>query len=359
MPVIEYPSLAPANLGALARDVWRLADNMNRIMVNLGAENFSESYRASLQKLEGSASVIDALQGLLSQGQIPTTRKVRDLLFTLEGAVNVSIAGVISNVDVLQGAVTSIQGDVTGLETDVGALQGEVSGLETDVGSLQTNVGDLQSDVSAAQLDIGTLQSAQGDMEGEITDLQNADATLSGDLQEQVNTLIAQISAVADNVEATAGSIIAQFEDKIATYVEENNIISLDADTTLEDLIASTIQQTAGEVLITLTEFVELSTAVGEFIAEFGTYFSYTANGLEIGLVGDGQSPVVARYANNRIEFALAGTETVLAWFGQDAGGAWGMHIDTAVVGKLSIGNAATGFMDVDMSSVGLTFRWR
>lgn len=159
--------------------------------------------------------------------------------------------------------------------------------------------------------------------------------------------------ASVDNVTASFNSLIEQTRNEITSYVEANFIAS-DSEMTLDEKISSMIQQTADQILITINTQASIVTELSEILAEFGTYFSFKENGLEIGKVGDGASPIIARLTNERLEFAIAGTDVVMAYISNNK-----LHINVAEIESLAIGDTNNGYVDFGMDPDGLALRWR
>jgi hypothetical protein len=88
----------------------------------------------------------------------------------------------------------------------------------------------------------------------------------------------------------------------------------------------------------------------------FNTYFKFTENGLEIGKTGDGASPIITRITNDRTEWVLAGTETVILYIDATTNK---LHINDAEVDTLSVGNDANGYIVFDMTSDGMFIKVR
>ncbi|MFZ5975203.1 MAG: hypothetical protein ACOYU3_07325 [Bacillota bacterium] len=164
------------------------------------------------------------------------------------------------------------------------------------------------------------------------------------------NSLLSQI----DNVTASFDVIIETLDNQIRTYVEEH-YIAADPGMTLDEKISSMIQQTADQIRL---EFETLATidvdSVNDLTVNFKTYIRFSEYGIEIGKQGDGASPIVTRITNERLEFAIAGTDVVVAYISNEK-----LHISMAEIDKLSIGNEVAGYVDFDMTADGLFIRWR
>ncbi len=177
---------------------------------------------------------------------------------------------------------------------------------------------------------------------------------MAGDVQQQYMTLRNSFISQVDNVMASFQSQVEVLDNTIRTYVAENYIAS-DPDMTLDEKISSMIRQTADQIRL---EFETLATidveGVNDLTLNFKTYIRFNEDGIEIGKVGDGASPIVARITNERLEFAIAGTDVVVAYISNDK-----LHISMAEIDKLSIGNNAVGYVDFDMTANGLFIRWR
>lgn len=186
--------------------------------------------------------------------------------------------------------------------------------------------------------------------------LDNGELAKTQNVRELYKTLRDTVFSNMDNITASFDSLVEQTEQEIRSYVEANFIAS-DPEMTLEETITSLIRQTADEIRLEFETIASLNAeAINELAVQFGTYFSFTDDGLEIGVVGDGGSSIVARITNERLEFAIAGTDVVLAYFD---GATNQLKINTAEIDSLSIGNDVSGYVDVNMSANGLFVNWR
>jgi hypothetical protein len=186
--------------------------------------------------------------------------------------------------------------------------------------------------------------------------LDNGELAKTQNVRDLYKTLRDTVFSNMDNITASFDSLVEQTEQEIRSYVEANFIAS-DPEMTLEETITSLIRQTADEIRLEFETIASLNAeAINELAVQFGTYFSFTDDGLEIGVVGDGGSSIVARITNERLEFAIAGTDVVLAYFD---GATNQLKINTAEIDSLSIGNDVSGYVDVNMSANGLFVNWR
>jgi len=164
-----------------------------------------------------------------------------------------------------------------------------------------------------------------------------------------------QITSVAEYQQVLTGQIETNYAD-LKAYVEAN-YIPTDPSMTLDEKISSMIAQTAEQIRI---EFNQLATINADNIdalsAKFGTYFNFSDTGFEIGKIGDSASKIVARFTNERMEFVVSGTDTVLAYVD---GASNKLKINLSEIGALSIGDDTNGYLDFDMQSTGLFIKWR
>lgn len=353
--LFELPSADVSNVLEISRYLYRMVDRLNSVLSNLNMENMASSYKTSIEKIQSTAEKMSELAGLMEKGEIARTRSVQSLVMNLGDNVNQQIVGVIQGINDVQDDVSGLQTQVGSIGTDVETLQTDVGGLQTNVNGVQQDISTLQTDVSGAQGAIAALQTAQADTDDAISTLQNEDQNLYGELEAQYNALSDAIFAEAEEIRATAGTMIEQSELGIRQYAEQT-FIAIDPEMTLEEKIASMIQQSADQIMLSFTQLAEIVDELNRYTAEFGTYFSFTAQGLEIGKVGDGASPIVTRITNERIEFALAGTDVVIAYIDAATNK---LNINSADIDHLAIGNAVHGYMDIDMGSNGLMVKWR
>ena len=180
-----------------------------------------------------------------------------------------------------------------------------------------------------------------------------ADAT---NVRRMYQELSDTIYATADNITASFNSLIEQTQNAITAYVEANYFAEAEG-IALQEQLTSAITQTADAIRLEFTTLATINAeSINDLALTFSTYFRYSEDGLEIGKLGDGASPVITRITNERIEWIIAGTEVVLFYID----GATGIgHLSMAEVGTLTIGDDANGYMDMDMDADGLSFRWR
>jgi len=184
--------------------------------------------------------------------------------------------------------------------------------------------------------------------------LDNKELAVTEDVLKDYETLRNTLISQMENVIAMFQSQIEQVDNAIRTYVEEHYIAS-DPDMTLDEKISSMVQQMADQIRFEFSTLASIDVdGVNELTANFKTYIRFSENGIEIGKVGDDASPIVARITNERLEFAIAGTDVVVAYISNDK-----LHISMAEIDKLSIGNEAVGYVDFDMTANGLFIRWR
>ena len=139
--------------------------------------------------------------------------------------------------------------------------------------------------------------------------LGNDELAKTKSVRDMYKTLRDSIVSSSTSITAAFNSLIEQTRSEIRSYVEANYITS-DPDMTLDEKISSMIQQTADQIRL---EFATLATidvdSVNDLALNFKTYIRFNENGMEIGKLGDGASPIVARLTNERLEFAIAGTD--------------------------------------------------
>lgn len=162
--------------------------------------------------------------------------------------------------------------------------------------------------------------------------------------------------STVENITASFNSLIEQTQSEITSYVEAN-FIAEDPQMTLEEKISSMIQQTADAIRLEFNTIANVNAeAINDLSVTLGLYFNFSETGLEIGRVGDGASSIVTRITNEKLEFIIAGTETVLAYFD---GATNKLKINMAEIDTLSLGNDVNGYVDIDMGATGLLFKWR
>ena len=181
----------------------------------------------------------------------------------------------------------------------------------------------------------------------------------SGNYQKDVKMLSDSIIASAGNVTASYESAIQKAKNEILSQVSAS-YYAADPNMSLEQKISSIFDQMADSItlsFITSTTITDLNDSITQLNTTFSTYFNFTADGLEIGKRGDGASPIIARLTNSQLQFVLVGSNVVIAYFDATTRR---MHIDTAEVTSISIGNSASGFADITMdATAGLLITWR
>jgi hypothetical protein len=249
------------------------------------------------------------------------------------------------NINLPSSTIKDINGIVHYLYTLAQALNEQINSL------------DAENMSAAYNSKLSTLTSAStkaAELAALLNDGSLAQTHTVRELYEEVK---ASIVSSAENVTAAYESMITQTQSAIEQYVQANYLTVAEG-ASLEEQITSIITQTADAIRLEFNTLAEINAdSINALALQFGTYFRFSETGLEIGKIGDGASPVVTRITNERIEWIIAGTETVLFYIDGATGVA---HLNIAEVGTLSIGDDASGYMDIDMSAIdGLSFRWR
>ena len=113
------------------------------------------------------------------------------------------------DIGTLQTDLGTAQGDIGTLQTDLGTAQGDIGTLQTDLGTAQGNIGTLQTDLGTAQGDIGTLQTGLGTAQGDIGTLD----TSVGDAESDVGTLQTNLVALQGLVGTVQGDVASHLGD--------------------------------------------------------------------------------------------------------------------------------------------------
>lgn len=220
--------------------------------------------------------------------------------------------------------------------------------LEVAMQSLDSE--NMSADYNGQMIDISSVSDKAKQL-AELLD--NDELAKTKNVREMYTTLRESIFATAENVTASFDSLIQQTDKSIKDYVEAHYYASEEG-VTLDKKITSTVEQQAEswEVRISSLETMDVG-AVKNLTQEFENYIRFTADGLTLGKQGDKGSAIEAKLTNTSLDFVLAGTDTVLASISSDR-----LHINTAEIDKLALGNAAHGYLDVDMEADGLFVRW-
>lgn len=223
--------------------------------------------------------------------------------------------------------------------------------LKSVLGDLDT--GNFTDDVADK---LNTMASVSEKAQKLADMLDKGDLAQTKDVRATYQALRDSVFSSMDNITASFDSLIEQAKNEITLYVE-GNFIASDPDMTLEERISSMIQQTADQIRLEFnTQATVTSETVNALALDFSTYFRFSESGFEIGRIGDGASPIVMRLTSERLEFIVAGTDVVLAYLD---GATNKLKINMAEIDQLSLGNNVSGYIDIDMTSEGLFFRWR
>lgn len=230
-----------------------------------------------------------------------------------------------------------------------------IAGLTENLKDVLNNLdeGNFNADVSQK---IGSISEASEKAQ-QLAELMNrGELAETRNVRDIYRALRDSVFASMDNITATFSTLIEQLNSEIRLYVE-GNFIAADPTMTLEERISSLISQTAEQIRFEFNTMATVNAdAINALSVTFGTYFRFSENGLEIGKTGDGASPVVTRITNTRIEWVVAGTDVVLFYIDGSTGKG---HLNMAEIDQLSLGNNVNGYVDIDMTSEGLFFRWR
>lgn len=144
--------------------------------------------------------------------------------------------------------------------------------------------------------------------------LDNGEIAQTGNVSTMYESLRDSVFSSMEDITASFDSLITQTQSEIRAYVQANYMGAAEG-ITLEENLTSMISQTAEQVRLEFNTRADINEqAIDAISVQFGTYFSYTDQGLEIGKTGEGASDIVTRITNERIEFAIRGTDTVIAY---------------------------------------------
>lgn len=181
--------------------------------------------------------------------------------------------------------------------------------------------------------------------------LDNNELAKTKNVRENFKELSDSISTTAQNVTASFDSAIEQTDKSIKDYVAAHYYAS-EEDMTLAKKISTTVEQQASSWEVRIATLEELDVgAVTQLTQDFETYIRFTSDGLTLGKQGG--SAIEAKLTNKSLDFVQAGTTDVLASISNDK-----LHINIAEIDRLSLGNEAHGYLDVDMEADGLFVRW-
>ena len=131
------------------------------------------------------------------------------VLDSLANATGPNLTSIQADISALQTGLGTAQGDIGTLQTGLGTAQGDIGTLQTGLGTAQGDVGTLQTDLGTAQGDIGTLQTDLGTAQGDIGTLD----TSLGDAESDVGTLQTDLVALQGLVGTVQGDVANHLGD--------------------------------------------------------------------------------------------------------------------------------------------------
>ena len=147
---------------------------------------------------------------------------------------------------------------------------------------------------------------------------------------------------------------IEQTDSSLRLIVEQAKTELNSALTGLESSLSSVITQTAKDIAFSFSEAKNYTVAatgeILEYINQIQSYQRFSADGLELGVLG---SPFKAKLGNTRLSFIQDGLE--VAYISNNR-----LYITEArIAEKLSMGASETTFFEWAVTSAGLGLKWR
>lgn len=198
--------------------------------------------------------------------------------------------------------------------TDPASQQQLIMFLSRFTEDIKSVLGNLEPGnfTAEAQKQLETMATASEKAQQLAKLLDDGEIAKARTVREEYKDLRDTVFGTFESIEASFSSLIEQTDSAIRSYVEAN-FIAADPDMTLTETITSLIEQTAEQIRLEFNTIADVQgDAIDAISVLLGTYFRFNENGLEIGKTGDGASPIVTRITNERIEFALAGTDVAL-----------------------------------------------
>lgn len=171
-------------------------------------------------------------------------------------------------------------------------------------------------------------------------------------VRQQYKALRTSLLSRVDNVTVYVDNLVAETTDGIMTKVSKEYIAS-DPEMSLTDIISAAVELSAEDLRAEFTTTANITAGpLQEEIIELKTYIKFDEDGITI---GKNTSPIRTKLTNQRLEFVTgANGDVVLAYVQNDK-----LHIDTAEVDTIAIGNSNDGYVDIDMQLSGLFVKWR
>ena len=147
------------------------------------------------------------------------------VLDSLANATAPDLTSIQADISALQTGLGTAQGGIGTLQTDLGTAQGGIGTLQTGLGTAQGDIGTLQTDLGTAQGDIGTLQTDLGTAQGDIGTLQTDLGTAQGD----ITTLQTDLGSVEGDIDtlqtdlAALQTLVGTVQSDLATHVADTN----------------------------------------------------------------------------------------------------------------------------------------
>lgn len=142
----------------------------------------------------------------------------------------------------LESSVASINSSISTINTNITTIQGDISSINGDISTINTTLKTIQSNITTLQTDVTTLQTGLSTAEGNIVTLQSDVATLQSSLtsaEGNITTLQSDVSALQSGLSA-AESSISTLQSDLATA--QSDIATLQSDLATAQSDIATLQ---------------------------------------------------------------------------------------------------------------------
>lgn len=189
------------------------------------------------------------------------------------------------------GAVSTLQTNVTNLQTSVTSLQSNYSSLSTSVTTLQTNYSSLSSTVSGLQTSVAGLNSSVATLQSNYSSLSASVTTLQGNyssLSSAISTLQSNYTALSGTVSGLQTTVAGLWVPTSGTNITINgaHAVNLNPDITLSSVTANTFNSTSS--IRYKTDIQELSGALDDVCSLRGVSYIMKSGGRrQVGLIAE------------------------------------------------------------------------
>ena len=130
----------------------------------------------------------------------------------IEGSIEGDFTQLHEEIDALNSSVSTVQGNITNLQSATSTIQQSVGTLQQDVASAQGTISSISIDLSTVQGNVTSLQSFASSAGSNLTTLNNSVSALQGQansIQQSVNNVASDLGSAVGRITAAEGEVDA------------------------------------------------------------------------------------------------------------------------------------------------------